>query len=203
MTEKANVGLVVRPTWLSILMSVVMIVAGLLAIAMPMAAGIAVNVFVGWMLVIGGVSHLVYAWHRRTEGARAVIWEVVRGVLYVAVGLYLLLNPLVGLLSLTLALGTILAIQAGLELALAFELRARPGWWMLLVDAALGAVLAVLIWATWPSSSAWALGTLVGASLLFGGVFRLMSAIAIRRRLGRRHAGPPPGELPTAVPHPA
>ena len=47
----------------SIFVSVIMIIAGLLAIAMPLEAGIAVNLFVAWMLVFAAVAHFVFAWY--------------------------------------------------------------------------------------------------------------------------------------------
>jgi uncharacterized membrane protein HdeD (DUF308 family) len=38
-----------------------------------------------------------------------------------------------------------------------------------------------MIYATWPSSAAWAVGTLVGISMLFSGISRLMVSLAVRR----------------------
>ena len=44
-------------------------------------------------------------------------------------------------------------------------------------------VLAVMIWSTWPSSAAWVVGTLVGISMFFSGITRLMLSLAARRVL--------------------
>jgi uncharacterized membrane protein HdeD (DUF308 family) len=55
----------------SIAISVLMIIAGLLAILLPLEAGIAVNLFVGWMLLFAAAAHFVYAWS--TRGAGGVI----------------------------------------------------------------------------------------------------------------------------------
>jgi uncharacterized membrane protein HdeD (DUF308 family) len=43
----------------------------------------------------------------------------------------------------------------------------------------------MLILAKWPSSSIWAIGTLVGASVLMGGISRMMIALGIRSGVGR------------------
>src|SRR5262245_60202296 len=102
----------------SIIFSVLMILAGLGAIIVPVAAGLAVTIFVGWMLVFGGVAHFVVGWQMRTAGA--LIWEMLVGILYVAVGGYVLLHPGAGLASLTLALAIFLLIEAALELTLGF-----------------------------------------------------------------------------------
>jgi uncharacterized membrane protein HdeD (DUF308 family) len=42
-------------------------------------------------------------------------------------------------------------------------------------------VLSVMIWSTWPSSAVWVVGTLVGISMLFSGITRLMLSMAVRR----------------------
>jgi len=42
-------------------------------------------------------------------------------------------------------------------------------------------VLAILIWRSWPSSTEWVIGTLVGISIFFSGVTRLMISLAARR----------------------
>ena len=70
--------------------------------ASPLAAGIAVNLFVGWLLVFSGCMHLAFAWYRR--GAGGFIWELLVGILYIVIGAYLLTQPVAGLASLTIAL---------------------------------------------------------------------------------------------------
>jgi len=51
----------------------------------------------------------------------------------------------------------------------------------LLVDGVITLALAVMIWSTWPSSAAWVIGTLVGLSMFFSGMTRLMLSLAVRR----------------------
>jgi uncharacterized membrane protein HdeD (DUF308 family) len=162
----------------SIGLSVLMIVAGFLAIAVPQAAGIAVNILVAWLLVFSGAAHLVFAWHTRTSGG--MLWELLLGVLYIFVGAYLLFHPVAGLASLTLALAIYLFAEGVLELILSFRLSPIPGSRWLLFDGIITLILSVLIWRTWPSSTEWVIGTLVGISMLFSGVSRLMLSLAAR-----------------------
>lgn len=162
----------------SIGLSVLMIVAGILAIALPMAAGIAINVLVAWLLVFSGCTHLVFAWYTRNAGG--LLWELLVGALYIFIGIYLLVHPVAGLLSLTLALAIYLFLEAILEFALGFKLRPLPGSGWLLFDGILTLILAVMIWRAWPSSSEWAIGILVGVSMLFSGTSRLMLSVAAR-----------------------
>jgi uncharacterized membrane protein HdeD (DUF308 family) len=46
--------------------------------------------------------------------------------------------------------------------------------------AALTLVLAILIWRSWPSSTGWVIGTLVGISMLFNGTSMLFMAMGAR-----------------------
>ncbi|MGH3627586.1 MAG: HdeD family acid-resistance protein, partial [Sciscionella sp.] len=142
-----------RATTWSIGLSVLMIAAGVLAIFVPMIAGIAVTALVGWLLIFCGALHLAFAW--RGGHARAVLWEILLGVAYGAIGLYLIARPIMGLASLAFAIAFYLFIEGILEFILSFQLRPARGTGWLLVDAIITLVLAVMIWATWPSSAVW------------------------------------------------
>lgn len=163
----------------SIALSVLMIIAGLLAIVIPPAAGIAVTVLFGWLLIFSGAAHLVFGWQTRSTGA--LLWELLLGIVYIAAGLYLLWNPLVGMVSLTLALAIYLFAESILEFILAIRLRPMPGSGWLFVDSIVTLALAVIIYRTWPANAGWVLGLIVGFSMLFSGIARLMLSLAARR----------------------
>jgi len=162
----------------SIAISLLIILAGILAIALPVAAGIAVNIVVAWLLIFAGVAHLVFGWHMR--GVGGVIWQVLLGVLYIGTGVYLLMPPVAGLVTLTLVLALYLFAEGLFELILSFQLRPRHGWAWLLLDGIVTLVLAFMIWRTWPASTEWVIGTLVGISMIFSGATRLMLSVAAR-----------------------
>ena len=165
-------------TW-SIVLSVLMIAAGVSAICIPVVAGVAVTALVGWLLVFSGLLHLAFAW--RAGRADAVLWEILLGIVYGAIGFYLLASPVAGLASLTLAIAMYLLIEGVLEFVVSFQIRPAPGSGWLIVDGIVTLVLAVMIWSTWPSSALWVVGTLVGISMFFSGVTRLMLSLAVRR----------------------
>src|SRR5438128_2433530 len=62
MTGTSAATFVKKTVGLSIGLSMLMIVAGIFAIASPLAAGIAVNLLVAWLLVFSGFAHLAFAW---------------------------------------------------------------------------------------------------------------------------------------------
>jgi len=178
MANSMTAGVRQATTW-SIALSVLMIIAGVMAIGVPMIAGVAVTALVAWLLIFSGMLHLAFAW--RGDRAGTVLWEILLGIVYGAIGFYVWANPLAGLASLTLAIAIYLLIEGVLEFVLSFQLRPLPGSGWLLVDGIITLLLAVMIWSTWPSSAAWVVGTLVGISMLFSGITRLMLATAVHR----------------------
>jgi uncharacterized membrane protein HdeD (DUF308 family) len=163
----------------SIMLSILLMVAGFLAITLPQVAGIAVNLMVGWLLIFSGAVHIVYSWQTRSSGG--LVWGILLGLVYALIGGYLLANPVLGLVSLTLGLTFYLFAEAVLELVMSYLLRPLPGSSWLLLDGIVTLILAVMIWRTWPSNTDWVLGTLVGISMVFSGISRLMLSLAARR----------------------
>ncbi len=163
----------------SIGLSVLMIVAGLLAIVVPPAAGVTVVLVVGWMLIFSGAAHLVFAWHMRSTAG--FVWEILMSALYIVVGVYALMHPVAGLASLTLLLASYLLAKGVVEVMISFRLRPMPGSSWMLLDGVVTAILGIMVWRTWPSSTEWAIGTLVGISMLFSGTSRLALSLAARR----------------------
>jgi len=168
-----------RATSWSMALSVLMIIAGILAIAAPYYAGLTITAVVGWLLLISAVLHLVYAF--RGGRATAVIWEILLAAVYGLIGFYVLTNLGVGLASLTFAIAFFLFVEAILELALSYQLRNESGAGWILVDGIITMILAFLIWANWPNSSVWAVGIIVGVSMLFSGITRAMITSTVRR----------------------
>ena len=83
-------------------------------------------------------------------------------------------------------------IEGVLDIVLYFKIRSARGSAWLLFDGVVTLLLSLLIWIHWPSSSAWAIGTLVGVSLIMSGVARVMMSLALRRLT-------PPATMPRAA----
>ena len=76
----------------SIVWGILMVLCGFLAIALPLASSIGIVILLAWLILFAGISHFIFAFH--AHGAGSVLWQVLLGVLYVAAGIYLFLNPL-------------------------------------------------------------------------------------------------------------
>jgi uncharacterized membrane protein HdeD (DUF308 family) len=137
-------------------------------------------------LIFVAITQFIFALHSGTVGR--FFWKVILAVLYGIAGVVLAFFPIAGVAALTVVLGTLLLIYAGVATAMAFEARPIHGWGWLLFDAVASFLMAILILARWPSSSVWAIGTLVGVSVLMGGITRTMIAARIRSAVPRIEA---------------
>jgi uncharacterized membrane protein HdeD (DUF308 family) len=157
--------------------AVVFILLGIAAIVEPVVAGLTVSLLVGWLLIAAGITHVISVFRRDGGGT---IWHIALGLFYIFGGGYFLTHPVMALGALTLLLAIMLFVEAGVDLVAYSAQRKEPGAGWLLVNAIVTTILAVLIAAQWPSTSAWAIGTIVGVNLLMTGVSRLMLGTATR-----------------------
>jgi len=169
----------------SFVWAVLLIICGILAIGSPTLAAVAVNLVIAWLLVLAGVVHLVVAFHAHRAGS--IIWKLLVGVAYIAFGVYLVMHPVLGVISLTLVLAALFLIEAVLDVILFFKMRPVPGSGWVLFDGIVTLILGLLIYLGWPSSSAWAIGILVGVSMIMSGATRIMLRFAVRSAM--THAG--------------
>jgi uncharacterized membrane protein HdeD (DUF308 family) len=157
---------------------ILMIILGVIAIGTPAVATIAVQIMLGWLLIIGGIAEGIHAF--MAQGWRGFLLELLSAILYLVVGVLLLVNPVAGALALTVVLAVFLIVEGIFKIIMALRVRDHRGWGWLLASGILSAILGVLIWAQWPASGLWVIGLLVGIQLLFTGWALVMLALAAR-----------------------
>ena len=163
----------------SALFAILLIVLGILATSLPALASIGVARVLSWLILFEGIIQLVYAF--KSEGVGSIIWKLLVSILYIVVGVYLLVHPLIGLAGLTLMLAVFFFIEGITDIGTFFWTRKSVGSEWLLLHGIITLLLGVMIWKHWPISSLWALGTLVGISMLLTGITRLMMALKSRK----------------------
>jgi uncharacterized membrane protein HdeD (DUF308 family) len=182
MAQNSSVEMVRHASTVSIWSGALLIVFGMVAICVPFLAAVAVNALIGWLIILAGVVHLVLGF--RAHGAGSMIWKLLVGVAYLCFGGYVIAHPVLGVASLTLLLASLFVIEGVLDFVLFAKMRPLHGASWVLVDGIVSLLLGVMIYAQWPSSSAWAIGTLVGISMIFSGVARVMLSLAGRKAAG-------------------
>lgn len=168
--------------WL-IVAGVLSIVAGVVAIAVPAAASVATAIFIGWVLVAAGIAMIAHLLSQRSRDRVAL--RLLNAALTLFVGIYLLAAPLSGTVTLTFMLAVWFFGIGVLEMAAAWRERGLPVASWLGFNGAISAILGFLIAFNWPSSSAWAIGLLVGINLVIWGFRAVSVAAALRSVIGR------------------
>jgi uncharacterized membrane protein HdeD (DUF308 family) len=164
---------------LSILWGVLLIVFGMFAVGAPFVAAVAVSIAVAWLIVLAGVVHLMLAFHAHRAGR--FVWKLLVGLAYVFFGVYLILHPVLGVASLTLVLAVLFLIEGALNVILFFQMRSMRGAFWVLVDGIVTLLLGLMIYFQWPSSAVWAIGILVGVSMIISGLTRVMLSLSVRK----------------------
>lgn len=165
----------------SLLIGVLLIVLGIVAIAQPAVSTIFAETWFALILISAGSAKLGYAFQTRNSGG--FVWKLLLSILYIATGVMLFVNPLRGVLTLTLLLGSFLLTEGVVELILAFRLRPQQNWTWVLSDGIITLLLGGIIWFQWPFNAPWIIGTLVGVSVLSTGISRVMLSLNVRSAL--------------------
>ena len=177
---RRQLALTIHAHWkLFLAQGIVMMVLGFLAVAVPILATLAVEIFVGWLFFVAGLFRAVWVWRSRQTPGFA--WSFLAAVLAIVLGVVLIARPLAGVLTLTMVLVAFFIIEGIASIVDAIEHRQHlRSWGWVLFSGVIDLLLAYLIWAGWPSSASWAIGLLVGINMLFLGLSLVMTALAAR-----------------------
>jgi len=167
-----------RSRW-SMFMGVLTAALGVVLIIHPFPTATATTLFLGWTLILVSATELVLTLASQTAGS--FFLQLMAAVLYGLTGVVLVAYPFQGTESLTLFVGAMLAVRGVLALIAAYRVRPLDGWGWLLADAVVNVTAGLLILAKWPGSTSWAVGTLVGASVLVTGIARIAFAAKVRK----------------------
>lgn len=163
--------------WLAVL-GVISLIGGILALLNPFAATLAAVFLAGWTFLLFGVLQIAQAF--RITGWSGFLWSLLIGVITVAVGGSLLLNPAGGALSLTMLVAVLFLVLGAVKVMYAFSLRPVAGWGFAALSGVISIVLGVMILSDYPWSATAVLGILLAIELLSNGIFLLILALGLR-----------------------
>ena len=160
---------------------IILCVLGFGAIVVPLIAGLATTVFLGWLFVVSGLVGLFCTF--RARSAPGFGWSILSAAAAVIVGAILLWNPLQGMATLTFVLVAYFIVDGGaiIFLAIAHRRELSGKWQWMLVNGVIDLFLAGIIISGFPGTLVWALGLLVGIDLLFGGAALIAMALEARK----------------------
>jgi uncharacterized membrane protein HdeD (DUF308 family) len=182
-----DVAQIAKEWWMFAVLGVVSLVCGVLAIVYPDVTLLAVGIIFGFYLLMAGVFELVEA-IVGDPASRAL--SAIVGIVALIAGLICLRRPGDSLLAIVVVLGAYLIVTGVARLVRAFASVEHRGW--ALLTAVVDLILGILI-LSWPDESLVTLAVLFGISLIFRGVFSLVSAFQLRkvRKGGSSDMAPP------------
>ena len=157
-----------------------LILLGAAALAFTLAATVATVVVNGVFFLVAGAAEIGIGAHSQ-RWSQYFLW-MIGGVLYLVAGLFCIINPDLGRLWLTLALGGGLIAAAVVRAYLALQLPASQRRGVVLLAAAITFLLGLIIVLHWPWDSVYVLGTLLGVDLLFHGAGWVTFGMGLRAR---------------------
>ena len=146
---------------------VLLLVAGVLALIAPLAAGLSITVMIGLLLIFGGVAQFFIVFRAGSIG-KGLLFAVIALLSFVA-GVYVVMQPVAALATLTLFLAGYFIASGVIEAIGAFGAKPASGWGWLLFGGLVSILLGVMVWRQFPLSGAWAIGTLVGVRMITNG----------------------------------
>jgi uncharacterized membrane protein HdeD (DUF308 family) len=174
-------GSTIRDVWRVFLVEgIICLLLGAGALLVPAVASVAVALLLGWLFMIGGLVGLATTVMGRK--APGFGWALVSSLVTIAAGIFLVLWPLSGVVSLTLVLAVYLAVDGVISIFFAVahrrQLTRRWGW--LFLNGVLDLAMAAIIFVVLPGSAYWVLGVLIGIDFLFAGASLIAIAMAAR-----------------------
>ena len=107
-------------------LGIVQIIAGAIAIAVPVVASLAAVAVFGAVLILSAIAQLTYAFKIKAWPRSA--WYGLGGALYAIAGLLVILYPIGGALTLALIIAVLLIAEGGLRVIFAAVVRPAAGW---------------------------------------------------------------------------
>ena len=146
---------------------VLLLITGFLSLIAPFAAGLSIALIVGVLFIISGAAQLVIVFKAGSFGRGLLLAAL--ALLSVVAGVYMVIQPVAALATLTLFLAGYFIASGVIEAIGAFGAKPASGWGWLLFGGIVSILLGVMIWRQFPLSGAWAIGTLVGVRMIMSG----------------------------------
>lgn len=165
-----------------IFQGIVYTVAGILAVVLPIATALTVEILLGVVLFIGGGAKIVTS---IGNGKRESAWSWTSAGLAILAGGLMLWYPWAGLVALSALVTVFLVFEGITEIFFAFRFKPLKAWGWILASGILGLVLGLSGIILFPLLGMIYIGVAVGVNLLFYGI-ALLTLIGGMRRMERR-----------------
>ena len=165
--------------WL-LVFGIIFLVLGIIGLGMTFFLTKIVALYVGFLILIGGVSQLYLAFS--TKGWKGSILNILIGILYIIVGIEIIANPVLASVVLTLLLAITILVIGVVRIILALQLRPLENWIWTLIGGLITVLLGIMILAKWPASGLWVIGLFIAIEMIVNGWSLITVALAAKQQ---------------------
>lgn len=170
----------VRKNWGWIMfMGILLVALGAVGLYMSGLTTLVSVFYIGVMLLAGGVLILIDVF--KAEGWKAKFWDVLIAIAYIAAGITMIANPGASAVWFTMFIAAFLLVSGAARIIIGLQIRSEvSGWGWTLVGGIASILLALMIFAEWPSSSVWVIGMFVAIEMIMQGISMISVARAAK-----------------------
>lgn len=158
-------------------LGITFILLGFIAVGASTLITVASVIFLGTLLLLGGIVQTAYTFSIRQWSG--FFLSLLSGILYTVVGLFMIIHPEAGAISLTLLISAFYIIGGIFRIASAASVRFEHWGWALF-SGVVKLILGLLIWLGWPDTGLWVIGLFIGIDLIFYGWFWVLLSLTAR-----------------------
>lgn len=145
-----------------------MLITGFLALWMPLVASFAIEMTVGWLLIIAGGAQL-YGAYKGFSDKTGGWWNLFSAICSFIAGYLFIAKPLAGVLTLSILLSAYFLVDGVTKIVEYWSIRKISGAIWTLVSGILSLVLAWMMWQNMVTGIAM-IGVVLGVDFIFGGM---------------------------------
>lgn len=163
-------------------LGIFLIFLGLLAIGSATYTTFFTIFFMGFLLLIGGITQIIYSfWAKEWSG---FFFAVLVGIFYTLTGFLFLVKPIQTAAALTLLMGSLFFVSGLFKIFSSIIVRFEQ-WGWILTSGIISLILGILILSEWPLASLWIIGLFVGIDLVFYGWTWVILSLGAKNSLNR------------------
>lgn len=162
-----------------LIIGIICLAGGIFSLYQPFFATLTVEILTAWVFIFSGIANIIQAFQTAQKGKG---WVIASGVLLILLGNVLILMPLEGIISLTLAVAALLIFYGVMQISYAFQLRPSRGWGWLFLSGFISVLLGIIIFAEIDTLAGIALGTFLAINLIMNGTALIFTSFAIKNK---------------------
>ncbi len=158
-----------------LLQSLTFVCAGILAMVLPSATGLAFGSVMGSLLIITGLLKAFVSFKSHIHW-----WSMLSAAVCIAVGSLLVWPPASSLITISFLVAVFLLAEGLIEICLAFEYESAPKWGWLLLSGVISILLSLVLFIGGAGMALAVLGVMIGVSMLLYGASLLALSASTR-----------------------